>query len=486
MTCRAGRSATTGHPGTPLYMSPEQARTTGYVRAESDQYSLGLVLFEMLTGAAYKRLDAGQGRQRSCVRPRAVATFIERMLARDPADRYPSMAEVGQAIRRIERAYSLTTTHDPTPAGMVETPTVVPDREGDTIPAISGNHDTPQVRLEPAASGTDRLVPPVHGAGDAGVHGGRGRRRWVVPVVIATALVLVIGAATIAALLRTPPPASDSQQRASDTAPPATDSQQRHYAAGEAALAAKDYDTAIAEFAAAGQYRDAPQRVVVVQQVRADAVRETERRQAYDAGKDALAKEDYAGAAAAFARAGNYADAPQQAVLAQNLGTQQRQYQAGDDALGREDYTSAAVAFRTAGSYRDAPARAAQAETLRDRKASYDAGASAFLKEDFKTAKQSFLAAGDYRDAPQRATQAEEEDGLLTHYMSAQMQLKAGRFKEAYTDLQAIKQQRATYKDVNEIIAHLETMSRTRSRLISSRRSIRGTPLRKRGCRSRI
>ena len=40
----SGRTRTTsGHPGTPLYMSPEQERMTAYLRPASDQYSLGLV-----------------------------------------------------------------------------------------------------------------------------------------------------------------------------------------------------------------------------------------------------------------------------------------------------------------------------------------------------------------------------------------------------------------------------------------------------------
>jgi serine/threonine protein kinase/Zn ribbon nucleic-acid-binding protein len=42
------------HPGTPLYMSPEQERDTGYLDNRSDIYSVGLVFYEMLTGKRYK------------------------------------------------------------------------------------------------------------------------------------------------------------------------------------------------------------------------------------------------------------------------------------------------------------------------------------------------------------------------------------------------------------------------------------------------
>lgn len=100
----SGRTQTTvGHPGTPIYMSPEQAGTTAYVSPAADQYSLGLVLFEMLTGRVYRRLRKQEIAEFLAEQPRPVAALIERMTAPDPDDRYPSMRDVGTAIAAIQR-----------------------------------------------------------------------------------------------------------------------------------------------------------------------------------------------------------------------------------------------------------------------------------------------------------------------------------------------------------------------------------------------
>lgn len=96
-----------GHPGTPLYMSPEQSQQTGYVRPTSDQYSAGLVLFEMLHGQPYKRLRERDVADFLATLPSPVAALIERMTATAADDRYREMRDVAQAIRRIEQSLDL-------------------------------------------------------------------------------------------------------------------------------------------------------------------------------------------------------------------------------------------------------------------------------------------------------------------------------------------------------------------------------------------
>lgn len=97
--------------GTLAYMSPEQARGEEAGPA-SDIFSLGVVLFEMLTG---QRPFAGTSelarlhnlhfsppkdlRQLSPDVPEGLARVVSRMLEKDPAARYGSMAEVRQELR---------------------------------------------------------------------------------------------------------------------------------------------------------------------------------------------------------------------------------------------------------------------------------------------------------------------------------------------------------------------------------------------------
>ena len=115
---RAGASQMTEEGsiiGTAQYLSPEQARGT-QVDQTSDLYSLGIVLYEMLTGAvpftgdspveiAMKHLSATPpplATKRPDI-PNALDLVVLRALAKDPAARYQSADEMDADLERVGR-----------------------------------------------------------------------------------------------------------------------------------------------------------------------------------------------------------------------------------------------------------------------------------------------------------------------------------------------------------------------------------------------
>ncbi len=88
--------------GTPHYMAPEQIERTSEVDHRADIYSLGVVIYEMLTG----ELPLGRFKapsERAEV-DRRLDHVVLKSLEREPADRYQSANEMKAQITHLERA----------------------------------------------------------------------------------------------------------------------------------------------------------------------------------------------------------------------------------------------------------------------------------------------------------------------------------------------------------------------------------------------
>jgi tRNA A-37 threonylcarbamoyl transferase component Bud32 len=103
--------------GTLAYISPEQALGARELDSRSDQYSIGVLLYECCTGrrpleepSAFKLLqrivcgDFAPARQHNPLLPSAFEALIARAMARDPQQRFPSTSALGRALAEFASA----------------------------------------------------------------------------------------------------------------------------------------------------------------------------------------------------------------------------------------------------------------------------------------------------------------------------------------------------------------------------------------------
>jgi hypothetical protein len=180
--------------GTAHYLSPEQALHQP-LDGRSDLYSLGIVLYEALTGqvpfngdslVAVAMMQVHEPPPpirmiRSEIAPATEAAVIK-ALAKDPTQRYQSAAEMRAALLRARDGL-----HQPT---IVETRPLDVDSPPATIERTAVHVAPPGVPMEPPPPVPHQFVPPERPEGRRG--------GFAAPVLIALVCLLTIGAVLLA------------------------------------------------------------------------------------------------------------------------------------------------------------------------------------------------------------------------------------------------------------------------------------------------
>lgn len=225
---QAGITSTSVILGTAAYLSPEQV-STGEATPRSDVYSIGILTYELLTGAtpfsgdtplavAYRRMDQDVPPPSDAIDgvPAQFDTFVERATARDPARRFSDAAEMAAVIDTITDDLHLPAFRVPAPANSAQHASAAV--HANRIHEQRAGHRPADGPAGPPARSTlaltrgpddwpdadhDDTEPPIAVTHFAGIEFGefdwarqRGQRMllvWVLIVLILTALVAAAG-----------------------------------------------------------------------------------------------------------------------------------------------------------------------------------------------------------------------------------------------------------------------------------------------------
>jgi len=229
--------------GTPLYMSPEQARS-GKLDARSDQFSLGSLLYELLTG---QKAFAGENVTQIIVRvvsrdpppfqlpglPDGLPYVLARCLAKEPPDRYPDCNALAEDLEDLQAGQP--PRHRPTwappagasgtvvaartaPAAGNGTESAIPDLAA-ALEGLVSPTAVPDVSSQPAVATHARSAPSA----PAQAQPGRPPGSPLLPYFVAAAVLLVVVFLLAPRGSRSPESTPSGATEPAPTLPPAAD-----------------------------------------------------------------------------------------------------------------------------------------------------------------------------------------------------------------------------------------------------------------------
>jgi serine/threonine protein kinase len=191
--------------GTPLYMSPEQVRSTKHVDARTDIWSMGVILFELLSGrtpflgsttAAAAAIVADRVPSLMHFRPelpQGLEDVVLKSLEKDASNRFASVEEFVLALKPFAPAEAIQS--DPalsaiarTPLGSVGKLKFLPGGERDAETFVRPSDKRPGPMGRPTSTAAAAMT-------ELNVHGRERSRSWKPWALVASAIVIVGGAA---------------------------------------------------------------------------------------------------------------------------------------------------------------------------------------------------------------------------------------------------------------------------------------------------
>ncbi len=179
--------------GTPSYMSPEQVQGDKKISGYSDQYSLGILLYQMLTGnIPYKAETPAKVMMMHILNPvpnilddkpdlpPAIHQVISKTLSKDPDERYPTCRSMATAFEAATQGKEITL---PPAASVATTSRETLASEATPPPATAVSERAPQTVAATAVSTPPTAVSP---------HPQKKKINWVLLAVLGVLAVIVV------------------------------------------------------------------------------------------------------------------------------------------------------------------------------------------------------------------------------------------------------------------------------------------------------